>query len=70
MKKTAILSIALMALSFASCKKDWTCSCTDATGGEIRKFSKITKNQARAHCQSATTTYNGGSNTETCVLTK
>lgn len=70
MKKTAILSIAVLALSFASCKKDWTCTCTDATGGEVKKFKKITKQQALSNCQSKTVTDVNGSGSETCTLTK
>jgi hypothetical protein len=70
MKKIAILSIAALAMSFASCKKDWTCTCKDATGGEVRKYSKVTKSQAEANCQTFTRTDAGGSETETCTLTK
>ncbi|MGZ3862982.1 MAG: hypothetical protein ACXVPN_05285 [Bacteroidia bacterium] len=72
MKKISILAFALVAISFASCKKDYTCTCTDATGGEVRKFSKVTKRAALAHCQTATTTRSGGGGpqTETCTLSK
>jgi hypothetical protein len=70
MKKITILAIAALAISFASCKKDWTCTCKDSTGGEVRKFSKVTKNQALAHCQTHTDSDANGSETETCTLTK
>ncbi len=70
MKKITILSIALVALSFASCKKDWTCTCTDATGGEVKKFSKITKSQALSNCQSKSVTESGTTSNETCTLSK
>lgn len=70
MKKIAILSLALMALSFASCKKDWTCTCSDATGGEVKTFKKITKKQALSNCQSKTVTDASGSSSETCTLSK
>jgi hypothetical protein len=70
MKKITILSIALVSLSLVSCKKDWTCTCKDSTGGEVRKFTKVTKNQASANCQTHTRTDVGGSETETCTLTK
>ncbi len=70
MKKIAILSIALVALSFASCKKDYTCTCKDATGGEVKKFKKITKKQALSNCQTETNTNTYGSQTETCSLSK
>jgi hypothetical protein len=68
MKKLSILSIALIALSFASCKKDFTCTCTDATGGEVKKFSKVTKQQALSNCQSKTVTEAGSVSDETCTL--
>ena len=68
MKKIVILSIALMALSFASCKKDYTCTCTDATGGEVKKFKKVTKKQALSNCQSKTVTDPSGTSSETCSL--
>lgn len=72
MKKIAILSIALMALSFASCKKDRTCTCKDASGGEVKKISKITKKQALSNCQSRTLTQAGttGNGAEDCTLSK
>ena len=70
MKKITILSITLLSLSLASCKKDWTCTCKDATGGEVRKFSKATKNQALSNCQTMTRTDDNGSETETCTLSK
>lgn len=59
-----------MALLFASCKKDWTCTCTDSTGGEVRKFTKVTKRQALSNCQSKTVTEGGSTESETCTLTK
>lgn len=70
MKKITLLSIALLAISFASCKKNYTCTCTDATGGEVKKFTKVTKRQALSNCQSKTVTDAGGSESETCTLSK
>lgn len=70
MKKITILAIAFVAISFASCKKDYSCTCTDATGGEVKKFKKVTKKQALANCQSKTVTDVSGSSTETCTLSK
>ncbi|MGZ3865358.1 MAG: hypothetical protein ACXVNR_02725 [Bacteroidia bacterium] len=71
MKKISILAFALVAISFASCKKDYTCTCTDATGGEVRKFSKVTKRAAESNCQTATVTATVGTpGTETCKLSK
>ena len=68
MKKLAILSIAIMALSFASCKKDRTCTCKDATGGEVKKFKKVTKRQAESNCQTEAYTEAGSTSNETCTL--
>ena len=65
-----ILFIVSMVIAFASCKKDWTCTCTDATGGEVRKFKKVTKSQAQSNCQTKTVTQGGSSSTETCTLGK
>lgn len=70
MKKIAILSIALIALSFGSCKKNWTCTCSDATGGEVKKLTKVTKQQALSNCQSKTVTDVDGTESETCTLSK
>ena len=75
MKKITLLSIAIVTLSFASCKKDYTCTCKDATGGEVKTFTKVSKKQALANCQSRTFTDTtpGSSNTaqaETCTLSK
>lgn len=70
MKKITIISIALVAVSFISCKKDWTCTCTDSTGGEVKTFTKITKRQALSNCQSKTVTEAGSTESETCTLTK
>lgn len=59
-----------MSLSLMACKKDWTCTCTDATGGEVKKISKITKKQALSNCQSKTVTEDGDTESETCTLSK
>lgn len=80
-KVTAIAAIALLAVS---CKKDYTCSCTDTTtgGGEIStdvytyQVKEATKDQAAAACNEATivSTYSFGGNTytteSTCTMTK
>lgn len=34
MKKALLFAIAIVSISFTSCKKDWTCSCTDSVTGE------------------------------------
>jgi hypothetical protein len=65
MKKLAILSIAFVAVSFASCKKDYTCTCT-SSGSTIHKIVGVSKKTAQAQCVSITS--NGY--TETCTLSK
>jgi hypothetical protein len=65
MKKLAILSIAFVAVSFASCKKDYTCTCT-SSGTTINKIVGVSKKTAQAQCVS----YTSNGYTETCVLSK
>lgn len=77
MKKISILSIAFIAISFASCKKDRTCNCTvtdnspGATTSEYKVvYKKITKGNAKAACMSLEVTPSGQPYTETrkCTL--
>lgn len=77
MKKITILSIAVAALSFASCKKDRTCNCTfnDGSPGAVTQnytvvFKKVSKGSAKAACMSSKTTPDGQTDTETvnCTL--
>ncbi len=79
MKKITILSIALIALSLASCKKERTCTCvtTDndpaSAGASSTKtivYKKITKANAKAACMSIDITPDGQPYTETrkCTL--
>lgn len=63
MKKTTILSIALVTVGLASCKKDYTCTCT-SSGSNVRKIIGVSKKTAQANCVS----YTVGSQTETCTL--
>ena len=79
MKK--ILFISMIALvSFASCKKDRTCTCTDSSTEpgyvsttSITTYTEAKKGDARAACLSgtstSTSTYVGGSTTTTTVAT-
>jgi hypothetical protein len=49
MKKLMILGVGLLAL--ASCKKDWTCTCTSSIGGsESSTISDMTKSDAKVEC--------------------
>lgn len=76
MKKITILSIALVAMSFASCKKDRTCTCSQidnspgATAFEYKVvYKKISKSDAKAACMSLEVTPSGQPYTETRTCT-
>ncbi len=76
MKKITLLSIALITLSFASCKKDRTCTCTQiedspgATSSEYKVvYKKVTKSQAKSACMSLKVTPDGQPYTETRTCT-
>ncbi|MBS1773877.1 MAG: hypothetical protein JST82_13540 [Bacteroidetes bacterium] len=52
MKKIApIVALAVIA-AFASCKKDYTCTCKDSAGKETAKYTypKVKKKDAQAAC--------------------
>jgi hypothetical protein len=53
MKKITILAVALVAISFASCKKDRTCTCktviTPASGAAVTVESETTVKEARKY---------------------
>ena len=75
MKKLSILSIAFLALSLASCKKDYTCSCTTlstepgstTTVSEVT-FVKARKADAKRACVKETYTEGGYTTTNDCKL--
>lgn len=53
MKKIASIAVlALFALGFTSCKKDFTCTCKDSAGKETAKytFPKVKKKDAKTGC--------------------
>lgn len=60
MKKFApIAAIALFAVAFTSCKKEYTCSCTTTMNGvsttvEAKSAEKMTKKDAKAACEKET----------------
>ncbi len=82
MKKIALFSFAVVALSLASCKKDRTCECTTTTvntngNGSASTSSvtikKIKKSEAKTLCQKIVSahTNNGGqtsTTTDDCKL--
>lgn len=75
MKKITILAVAALAISFASCKKDYTCTCTHAvTGGgsgtSTTVIKGVSKSQAKANCLSSDDKDDDGTvyQTNTCSL--
>lgn len=77
MKKVLLFVAVVAATSFASCKKDRVCTCTDTTtitgGGSSSSTSVITytgakKGDARAACLSSTQTGTGYTSTRDCSL--
>ena len=79
MKKITLLSaVALVAIAFASCKKDYTCTCSNTSGiytsTTVTKLKGVSKKAAEANCASGTSTasYIGGSSsgTSSCTLAK
>jgi hypothetical protein len=57
MKKIILLS-GLTLLTLASCKKDWTCTCTSSIGGgsESSTIADKTKSDAKAECDNGDAT--------------
>ena len=60
MKKTLFIAIVALAIGFASCKKDRTCTCTHSEMGstktdtEITTYTNVTEKSALATCNSGT----------------
>ena len=82
MKKITILAVAALAISFASCKKDRTCTCTmtpvsysvNGTSGTVSgstttvsKITKVKKSGAACNSGEQTSTYTNGSYTSVSV---
>lgn len=69
MKKLTILAIAALAISFASCKKDRTCTCTVTSSSSttasnyVITIKKAKKKDAADFCQKTTWTNTSGSST-------
>lgn len=38
MKKALLIAVALVSLGLTSCKKDWTCTCTDRQDGTVEEY--------------------------------
>lgn len=53
MKKITLLAVVIIAASFASCKKNWVCECSDSSGNiafETRS-QKMKKSEADTWCK-------------------
>jgi hypothetical protein len=58
MKKSIFIVAALAAFTFASCKKDYKCVCTDSTGVEWGEVTiHTTKKKAKDACKAYDATY-------------
>ena len=71
MKKGLLFVAVLSAFSFASCKKDHTCTCQSDTPGStanVVTYTKCKKGDARAACLSSKSTYSGVTVTTTCTI--
>lgn len=73
MKKVLLFIAVVSAASFASCKKDRTCTCTTTSTGYsgtpvVTTYVKSTKSAARANCLNYTTTSGSTVFTTTCTL--
>ncbi len=68
MKKSILLIAVLAAFSFASCKKDQTCVCTNS-GVELNRFTvNTTKKKAKDQCSAAEATYSTPGAPVTCEI--
>ncbi len=73
MKKLTILAVAALAISFASCKKDYTCECTATGNGSTATTTvtiKDTKKKAEDACSAKTTASSGGTSVSTTCKIK
>ncbi len=75
MKKVLLFVAVVAATSFASCKKERTCTCTSDVAGStanVTTFTDARKGDARAACLSTKQTYTVGTTstvvTTTCTL--
>jgi hypothetical protein len=72
MKKITLLAVAFVAISFASCKKNYNCECTTVNTiipGDVVTSTTIknTKKKATSSCE-ALNTSNAGFSTTTCKI--
>ena len=77
MKKLTLLAVAALAISFASCKKDYTCKCTTTyagggSGTSTTIIKGVSSKAAKANCISAEFKDENGVTawTDNCTLSK
>ena len=72
MKKVLLFVAVVVAISFASCKKDRVCTCTTTYGStsstDVTTYIKSLKKDAREKCMSESGTTGGAAYTTTCTL--
>jgi hypothetical protein len=71
MKKSIVILGVIALAGFSSCKKDWTCLCTDQSGNQSSTLiNDETLLNARAKCKSMdySTTIGGVTTSESCAL--
>lgn len=67
--KKVLLVAAVVVVGLASCKKDYTCTCTTTGNGvtaSVSSTTKATKKDAKSSCESGSKTANGY--TTTCSI--
>jgi len=73
-KMIPVAAMAVFALMFTSCKKDYTCSCTVTVTGQSTTtpvsatFTKTTKSDAQSNCDKMKTTYTTAATTADCHI--
>lgn len=74
-KMIPVAAVAVLALMFTSCKKDYKCNCTivDASGAPLPGITygiqKSSKKDAKSSCDAAQTTYTvAGASTASCSI--
>jgi hypothetical protein len=74
MKKVLLFVAVIAAFSFASCKKDHVCTCTNSVNGvasstpDVTTYTKSTKGAARANCLSGSQVVGTATYSRTCDL--
>jgi hypothetical protein len=73
-KRTILVAAAVVAMTLASCKKDYTCKCTETNSKNSDSdeytftIKDVSKGQAKANCVSTTSTDNNVTYTSDCKL--